>query len=330
MKRTLRFLSLLVSLLVLVSDPALAQAPRWLEGTSWVVKTVYRELPDHHEDGEKKEGAEDKDHASTPWTAPIYWTFRVKRIKEIPGGYTYLIQVQDKEGSRASMASLFVSSSLSGEKVVGKTPVLESLNITGGKFYSVVAGEMRPEQKIFTNPGDEPVPVIGDNTIIPCCFPVLPLLAGGPGSPETKKVKLFTVTEELDGLAFARDIEQTEFLNKPLETFVDKELGPYLESKKFPTTNLKMVELTRKFDGMVVRQVWGGDLPWFLYSESPTRKSWLWEVSGESEKDLDVPDDEDGSDEPVTPSIAPGSGAPLPPEPGVKIAPEGSPSPSAP
>jgi hypothetical protein len=321
-------LLLLVPFFALFSDPATAQAPRWLEGTSWVVKTVYRQMPEHKEDIEEKDDKENPEHAATPWTPPVYWTFRVKRIKEIPGGYTYLIQVQDKDGSRASMASLIVNSSFSGEKVDGKTPNLDSLNITGGKFYSVVAGELRPEQKIFTNPGDEPVPVIGDHTIIPCCFPVLPLLSGGPGSPETKKVKLFTISEELDGLTFARDIEQTEYLNKPLETFIDKDLVAHLESKKFPTTGLKMVELTRKFDGMVVRQVWADDLPWFLYSESPTRKSWLWEVSGESTKDLDVPDDEDGSDEPVTPSIAPGSGAPLPPEPGVRISPEAPPSPS--
>lgn len=281
-------IAFLFSLAWLAVPASAGDYPPWIEGTTWVVKTIYRD---------SRQGDEDPEHggSSSAWSSPIYWTYRVKRVKPIQGGKSYLIQVVDKTASRANGASLIVDhfdAAQDGQEVMALTSI---------KLYEPVAGEITTQSHVFTSPGEDPAPVTGDESIIPFDFPVMPLIEGSSDGPETKRVKLYTISEGAETLTFARDIEQTEYVNKPLGSFVDGELKTYFDGKGFPVEGLKMVELHRNFDGTRIKQIWTSGYPWYLYSERPDRRSWLWEVQGLS-----------GSQTPqlAPPSVENGSAAP--------------------
>lgn len=251
------------------SSPIVAGSglPDWPEGMSWTVKSSYRKLP------VGRAGKDVKPESITipGWSEPTYWSYHVKKVKHGTGGSQYLVQVKNKDGGKAAMASLY----LARYAVPGGVEVLA---LTKGKFYTLIQGQLKPAAKDYVPPGSPPFPVVGDDSLIPYDFPVLPFLPRAPSGQKTGELtRTFGVTEDMDGLKFARDVTQIEHQNRSVEQFVNKELADYLKSKGWDAGELAMIELKRKFDGMTVKQVWSAELPWPLYSESATARSWLWE-----------------------------------------------------
>lgn len=240
--------------------------PDWREGTGWTVKSVYRKLPVGHVNKDVK-----PDEVSVPgWSAPTYWSFLVKKVKSGQGITQYLLQVRNKDGSRAAMASLYFAQYPVGTDV---------LALNRGKFYTLMAGQLKPISRPYVTPGSPPHPVMADDSLIPYDFPALPFQAKAPpGVKETELARTFTITEELDGVKYARDVTQVELQNTPVEAFGGKELAEYISSKDWSKTDLSLVEMRRKFDGRTVRQVWSPKLPWPIYSDSTTVRSWLWDL----------------------------------------------------
>lgn len=239
--------------------------PDWREGTGWTVKTVYRRLPAGRVNKDTK-----PDDVSIPgWSDPTYWAYLVKKVKGGEAITQYLLQVKNKDGSRAAMASLYFARYPMGAEV---------LALNRGKFYSLMAGQLKPTNRLYVTPGGPPHPILADDSLIPYDFPALPFQAKAPASAkETSLARTFTITEELDGLKFARDVTQVELQNTTVEAFAGKELAEYIKSKGWSTSDLSFVEFRRKFDGMVVKQVWSSKLPWCIYSESLGMRSWLWD-----------------------------------------------------
>lgn len=241
--------------------------PDWKEGMGWTVKSVYRKLPVGHVSKDVKP----EDVSMPGWSAPTYWSFLVKKVKSGQGITQYLLQVRNKDGSKAAMASLYFARYPVGADV---------LALNRGKFYTLMAGQLKPISRPYVTPGGPPNPVMADDSLIPYDFPALPFQAKAPASEkETELARTFTITEELEGgIKYARDVTQVEHQNANLEAFGGKELVQYIESKGWAKTDLSLVEMRRKFDGRTVKQVWSPKLPWPIFSDSNTVRSWLWDL----------------------------------------------------
>jgi len=251
--------------------------PDWREGTGWTVKSVYRKLRSPGEAAEPE------------WSEPTYWSFQVKKVKAQGPARQFYLQVRSTDGSRAALASLYFA----------RYPVggVDGLSLTRGRFYTLASGQLKPPPpRPFVAPGEPPHPVIADEGPIPYDFPALPFQARAPsGTKETELARTFAVIEKLEnGKTAGRDVTQVEHQNATVESFAGNELSEYLKSKGWAAPDLSLVEMRRKSDNLAVKQIWSPRLPWFLYSESPTMRSWLW--------DLEAP----------KPVPAPSSGAPSP------------------
>jgi hypothetical protein len=252
------------------SSPIVAGSdlPAWVEGMVWTVKTAYRKLPI----GRVGKDVKPEDVAIPGWSDPTYWSYTVKKVKRGTGGSQYLLQVRNKDGSKAAMASLY----LARYPLAASGPEVLALN--KGKFYTLLQGQLKPTSKDYVPMGAPSFPVLADDSLIPYDFPVLPFLPRPPtGQKSSDLTRTFAITEDLDGLKFARDVAQIEHQNTSVDSFVNKELADYLKSKAWDAPDLAMIEMKRKFDGMTVKQVWSPKLPWPVYSETATVRSWLWE-----------------------------------------------------
>lgn len=238
--------------------------PELAEGTRWTVKSIYRQVP------REKRAKNPSEATATGWTEPSFWVYTVKRVKKHPDGTLYLIQVKNKDESRPPMASLVIARyrRLEGEP--------ETVVLSGGSFYDVARNQPTKTARKFVQPGEPGRPVMTDESIIPYDFPRFPVSDPAPG-PRREVKRTFAITEEVEGLKYARDIVQTETINLPPESIGGPELRTYLEKQKLPTTGLCLVELTRAFDGARTRQIWADKVPFFLYNENPFSRSWLWE-----------------------------------------------------
>lgn len=245
--------------------------PEWTEGMNWTVKSVYRKLPI----GRVGKDVKPEDLPLPGWTEPTFWTFHVKKVKRGSGVSQYLVQVRAKDGDKAAMASLFLA----------RYPIgggAEVLSLSKGKFYTMIAGQLRPTSRPYVPAGNPSFPVLADDSLIPYDMPVLPFLPRAPvGQKGGDLTRTFAVTEDNDGLKFARDVTQIEHQGKSMESFVGKEVAEYVKAKGWDGQELTLVELKRKFDGQDVKQVWSNKLPWFLYSESSTMRSWLLETGAD-------------------------------------------------
>ena len=265
--------------------------PEWREGTGWTVKTVYRKLP------VKRAGKNVKPEelSVSGWSEPTYWSFLVKKVKGGGGITQYLLQVRNKDGGKAALASLYLARYPMG-------PATDVMALTRGKFYTMMSGLLKPTTRPYVTPGQQPHPVLAEDSVIPYDVPALPFQAKAPpGVKETELARTFSFTEDLDGQKVAREVTQVEIQNTTLDAFGGKELTEYIKSKGWATTDLSYVELRRNSElpkvKQVVKQVWSPKLPWYLYSETPSMRSWLW--------DLEAPKPEPSPTLPSIPSPIP-------------------------
>jgi hypothetical protein len=260
--------------------------PEWREGMQWTVKSVYRRLPAT----KARRDARPEEPRSAPQpTEPTFWLFHVKRVKTLggpdgpdpaggdrkgPAPTRFLLQVRNQDGSASEKASLYVT------RYAPTTERREVLAITQARFYAMVANKPQRSHIDYGRPPDAPHPVLSDSSIIPYDFPVLPFLprAGARQQP-SRLVRPFKFTELMDGLRWAKDTEQIEHQNLPLDQFVDRALVGHMEEHQWPQDRLALVELRRGSpDTLWAKQVWSPHLPWYVYSSTPTSRSWLWDV----------------------------------------------------
>src|SRR5206468_3765804 len=84
--------------------------PEWREGTGWTVKSVYRKLPvGHATSGQGGKSVKPEELSVSGWSEPTYWSFLVKKVKGGGGITQYLLQVKNKDGGRAALASLYLA-----------------------------------------------------------------------------------------------------------------------------------------------------------------------------------------------------------------------------
>jgi hypothetical protein len=246
----------------------LSGLPRWTEGMTWTVKSVYQ----------RRTGESGRPDDGVPiWSEPVYWQYRVKHVKAGRAATNYLIHVRNKDTTHPSAASLVFTR----YSVQPNTP--DVLALVQGRFLTVVGDRSPSVTKAFTKPPAPPHPCLIDDALIPCDFPALPFLPMPPeGQKREQLTRSFQVSAVAGGVKFSRDLVQTEFQNKSLEAFADKDVADFIRSKSWFSKDLNLVELRRKFDGSHVKQVWSPNLPWFLYSESATSRSCLWDVQAAS------------------------------------------------
>jgi len=251
------------------SSMAAPALPAWDDNIVWTVKSIYRKQPK----GKSEKGASPEDPDLAGWSDPLYWSFTVKIKKGPSGANYYLVQVRNRDGSKANMASLFFA------KFRPQPDGPEVLSLFKGKYYSMVGDQPRQVAKTYAKPPSLPQPVFADDSLIPYDLPALPFLAPAPpGQAKTALTRTYSIVDQSDGLKFARDVIQLEHQRMTIEAFCGKEVVEYLKTKGWPTSGVTLVELRRQFDGCRVKQVWNVKVPWFLYSESPTCRSWLWEI----------------------------------------------------
>lgn len=239
--------------------PCRGFTPAWKEGTSWTVATAYRATPL----GKSKEGDEPR---RAIWSPRTNWLFKVVGVHQDGDSAFYHVQVKDREGQSASLASL-VFARLPGPE--GKP----SLVLLRGHFLSSQARRKLAKDLTFNEEGAAPVPVIAEQSTIPYDLPAFPL--PDPSSDEKRQKRTFSITQELDSFLFARDIVQEDSLGLDPRRFAGNDLASKSGFPDLTPRHMVFVVMTRQFDSAEVRQIWSPWLPWFLYSETDTTRSWL-------------------------------------------------------
>jgi hypothetical protein len=239
----LRALALSASFLLLSlasSLAALSISPTWHAGDRWVVKSTY-----YH-----------AEKASPYWSEPLFWQFEVKGQEMLEGKNCMVIEAHGipevDEWGRLYLA------------LPGMAPVL-------------LEGHMRShgEEKIVRTAfeGEKPLPVTPHISTIPFVLPAFPVAVpeGDAASLSSRHiVKGHSASRGCIGSSSEID-QKVEAAGSP-----GAEGLPDLTGAVSPAGSLYRVTLQAPREK--ITQYWAEDLPWFLYSEDGTSRSWLWKV----------------------------------------------------
>jgi len=237
--------------------------PAWDDGASWTVKVFYRSLSLGKEDRLAQKQRQELD-------TPVYWVYKVTKRHVQDTHELIRVQVKDKDKRRSEIASL----TYARQQTTAGGP--RNLSLLRGKFMRSVHGEGERQELKVSAPGEPPVPALTTLSTIPYDFPVLPTGA--------TTGTVFTITEDTGpgGMKYAMDIVQTEFRSPDPDVFMWRGAKQELVENGYPTNGLVGIQLTRDFDGKLVRQLWHPDVPWPLLSYSPWYRTVLVYHSGES------------------------------------------------
>ena len=142
-----------------------------------------------------------------------------------------------------------------------ETEIGKTFGLSEGKFLGEVAGEARVLRKVFWAPPDSARPVLPEASVIPHGFPVFPVVAG--------RAEVFPDTRVQGDMAFSFDTEQLATPGVAAADVGGAALVDDLSRAGYPTTDLWLVEVTRPFDGLRVRQLWAPGLPWAVWGQGP-------------------------------------------------------------
>jgi len=256
--RRLAGLLLAIASILPATGASWAFSPRWEAGLTWTVSTVYANAAlgkRRPEDGPRK----------TEWSPATSWMYHVSKVERREGVTYYLVQVKDREHESSALASLvFGTFELSD----GST----HLALLRGKFLKQVRNERVLTEMNENEPGQAPRPVLTEMSIIPYDFPVMPLMKASAGEARRR---VFEVTQQLDSMAFAKDVVQLDQIGLDPDRFSHGEIARRSGFADVPRNSMVFVELSRDFDGYRCRQVWSPALPWPLYSDNGTSRSVL-------------------------------------------------------
>lgn len=230
--------------------PAKKFTPQWDIGSSWAVRTEYRQK--HVADATR----------STGWSEPVVFVYRVARKTQENGNTIYGIIATPQAANTGFETEielcLTADQKLSVRSVISKRPKL---------------GTISSDRIDYSLPG----PVFTDNSAAPYDSPCFPLVkpANLDGSNYITTKKSVSRIEDVGGLRFVRLQSQLLKPAGPGSTYVDSNGKPISFDVAVDPSSVYPVEMRDETNGQRVVQYWGQGQPWFLYSENGSTRSWL-------------------------------------------------------
>jgi hypothetical protein len=239
----MRTLALSASLVVLFFSSSLAALsidPGWTAGDRWVVKSIY-----YH-----------AEKAVPYWSEPLFWQFEVKGQQMLEGKNCLVIEAHGvpevDEWGRLYLA------------LPGLSPVLLEGHITS-----------HGEEKIVRTPfeGEKPLPVTPHVTTIPFALPALPIVL-----PEEDAVSRSSRHIVKGNSASRGCIGSSLQVEQKVEAAGSAGAGKLPDLSGAVTPAGPLYRVTLEAPREKITQYWSEDLPWYLYSEDGTSRSWLWKI----------------------------------------------------
>lgn len=236
-------LALVAASLVLSQSSAFAAAeaaPRWQSGDRWLVKSIY-----YH-----------AEKASPYWSEPLFWQFEVKGEETLERKTCLVIEAHGlpevDEWGRLYLA------------LPDFSPVLLEGHLMSHGQEKVVRSSFG---------GETPLPVMPRMTTIPFALPAFPIaFPEGDARAAASRYVVKGQAASRGCIGVASEVEQR------VET-AGESGGPGLPDLTGAVSHegpLYRVILQAPREKIV--QYWAAGLPWFLYSEDETSRSWLWKV----------------------------------------------------
>ena len=224
--------------------------PRWRTGEEWVLEASHKDL-----------------NADTEtWLAPIYWTFKVRSVKELNGVRCYVLHVFSKNSGVKDQAILYLS-----------TDDLRPVRVID--IYSTING-MKHNSRDYDPSYAQPI--IAEDTIVPYDLPAFPLenisessraqgaIMDGLGKIKDAFSRKFAKVREVGGLRFKRNITQSPKLPKTEKKNAAQ--GARVPGEEISNSSVYSIQLSEERSDNNLSQTWRPGYPWAVATTRRDRK----------------------------------------------------------